>query len=552
MSMKRVMCLYRVSTKGQVDRMTDDIPMQRRECMDFIKRMEDWTFCGERVEKGVSGYKVSAEKRDAILEIRALAEKKKFEVLLVFMFDRLGRREDETPFLVEWFVEHGIEVWSTREGQQKIENRSDKLINFIRFWQAGGESEKTSIRVKAAHKQMTADGLWRGGQAPYGYKLVLNGRVGKKNRQLYDLEIDETQGLVVKEVFDLIVDQGYGTLRAANYLNEKYPDPGKIWTAQTIRNMIRNPMYTGRFHMNDTLSEPNEVLRIISDETAQFAQYALKQHLPRKYFEARRAENATLPEQAVTKTSVYGESLLSGILYCAHCGCKLVGTYCTKQRAKGAYHRPIYRCYNGAVKAKRCDGQTVYSAAKVEAAVIEVVHQYFRNITHTVSSVWQEQARIQLRSKVAAQIKSARAELEKLRQQDERLRQEVMRSLMGESTFDADMLKEMLEKNKAELTATEARIAALEDEKDAEETRLKYLSTQYQLINDWAAEFDAADNDTKKMILARLIEKITVDRDYHLTIVFYVAENSFRERISGEKPLIQVDEAEHCIPVVAL
>ena len=166
--------------------------------------------------------------------------------------------------------------------------------------------------------------------------------------------------------------------------------------------------------------------------------------------------------------------------------------------------------------------------------------------------MWQEQARIQLRSKVAAQIKSARAELEKLRQQDERLRQEVMRSLMGESTFDADMLKEMLEKNKAELTATEARIAALEDEKDAEETRLKYLSTQYQLINDWAAEFDAADNDTKKMILARLIEKITVDRDYHLTIVFYVAENSFRERISGEKPLIQVDEAEHCIPVVAL
>ena len=31
--MKRVMCLYRVSTKGQVDPQ-DDIPMQRRECLD--------------------------------------------------------------------------------------------------------------------------------------------------------------------------------------------------------------------------------------------------------------------------------------------------------------------------------------------------------------------------------------------------------------------------------------------------------------------------------------------------------------------------------------
>ena len=148
--MKRVLCLYRVSTKGQVDQNTDDIPMQRRECLAFIDRMEDWVFFDERVEKGVSGYKVSAENRDAILDIRALAEKKKFDVLLVFMFDRLGRREDETPFLVEWFIDHGIEVWSTREGQQKIESRSDKLINYIRFWQAGGERKNLHPRQGCA------------------------------------------------------------------------------------------------------------------------------------------------------------------------------------------------------------------------------------------------------------------------------------------------------------------------------------------------------------------------------------------------------------------
>ena len=52
--MKRVLCLYRVSTKGQVDK-KDDIPMQRRECMAFIERMEDWCFYDELMEKGVSG-----------------------------------------------------------------------------------------------------------------------------------------------------------------------------------------------------------------------------------------------------------------------------------------------------------------------------------------------------------------------------------------------------------------------------------------------------------------------------------------------------------------
>ncbi|MBP5221898.1 MAG: recombinase family protein, partial [Lachnospiraceae bacterium] len=106
--MKRVMCLYRVSTKGQVDP-EDDIPMQRRECLEFISQHKDWKYIGELMEKGVSGYKVSMNKRDAIVQMRAMAEEKEFDILLVFMFDRLGRREDETPFLVQWFIENGIE-----------------------------------------------------------------------------------------------------------------------------------------------------------------------------------------------------------------------------------------------------------------------------------------------------------------------------------------------------------------------------------------------------------------------------------------------------------
>lgn len=549
--MKRVLCLYRVSTKGQVDE-KDDIPRQRRECHDFIDKMEDWEFYDERLEKGVSGFKVATSKRDEIQEIRALAEKKKFDVLLVFMFDRLGRREDETPFLVQWFIEHGIEVWSTREGQQRLDNRVDKLLNFMRYWQAGGESEKTSMRVKAAHTQMTADGIWRGGTRPFGYKLTHNGRIGKKNRPLYDLSIDEVEGPIVKEVFDLIIHEGYGTLRAANYLNDKYASLGKIWTAQTIRSMLRNVIYTGRMHMNDTISAPNEALRIISDEDFEFAKYALSARIPRKYHSQRKAEDEALPEDAQTKTSVYGATLLSGLLYCAHCGHKLVGGYCTKQRSNRAYHRPIYRCYNGSVKAKGCGGQSVYSAMKIEAAVLEIVREYFHHISTTMESVWQEQARIQLRSKQKAHLKAAKADYAKLQAQQTKLQQEVLKYLMGESTFDTDLLKKMLSDNTAALAQAESIMESCEADKDAEEERIQYLSQQYRSITDWAEEFDAADNDNKKMILARIIEKITVDRNYHLNITFFVTEESFQEKVGIEQSAVMISEAERQIRQMAM
>ena len=233
----RVCCLYRVSTTKQVDHDDQnqaDIPVQRKACREFAERM-GWTIVYEEQENGVSGFKVSANDRDKIQLIKEYAEQGKFDILLVFMFDRIGRRAEETPFVVEWLINHGIQVWSVNEGEQRIDTHVDRLTNYIRFWQADGESQKTSMRTKTALGQMVQEGRFRGGSAPYGYDLVPSGTYNKRKHEAFKLEINPDEAKVVRMMFDLCVGSGYGRFKIANFLSEmgiKTRD-GKNWHEAT-------------------------------------------------------------------------------------------------------------------------------------------------------------------------------------------------------------------------------------------------------------------------------------------------------------------------------
>ena len=74
---------------------------------------------------------------NAILEIKNRAVQHQFDVLLVFMFDRIGRRDDETPFVVQWFVQQGIgeqmrwtsyEQWLPQKEHYNLQNLNIFLI----------------------------------------------------------------------------------------------------------------------------------------------------------------------------------------------------------------------------------------------------------------------------------------------------------------------------------------------------------------------------------------------------------------------------------------
>ena len=139
MTDKRVRTLLRVSSRQQLH--DDDIPIQRAEADQFIKKQKGWVFDKEYIEKAVSAYKNGVEDREVLQEILEDAKNKEFDVLLAYMSDRIGRQEEYSAY-VATLNNLGIEVWTIKDGQLKTEEHIDKLLNYIRFWQNEGESKK--------------------------------------------------------------------------------------------------------------------------------------------------------------------------------------------------------------------------------------------------------------------------------------------------------------------------------------------------------------------------------------------------------------------------
>jgi Site-specific recombinases, DNA invertase Pin homologs len=506
--------LYRVSTKKQLNLDADkkeDIPMQRKACREFAESM-GWTVGKEFEEKGISGYKVSANKRDAIQDLKDAALAGEFNVLLVFMFDRIGRIDDETPFVVEWFVKHGIEVWSVTEGEQKIEQHVDKLMNYIRFWQAAGESEKTSIRTKTRLGQIVQEGWFRGGTAPYGYRLEKKGRFNKRGHEVNEIVIDEDAARIVRLIFDLYVTKGYGSHRIGTYLKEQgiLTRAGSNFTNVTIQHMLSNKTYMGILKSGETETDIFPHLQIIDSHTFEITQHILMQR-SRDYADRRVPLN--------TK----GSSLLSGNIFCGHCGARMTVTTNGKkyERKDGSVlvtPRTRYVCYNRTRHNHLCNGQTTYTVHRVDEIVNTVARSLFKQINDIPKKVLIEQRYASQLFELEGQLLQAETTYKINAMEVLAYEAEVLKIIRGESKLSQELLNKLYEEAKEKALVSNERVKELEAKIKASEHMRTELSQQYDTMMTWADMYDVCDMETKKMILCRLMKSVRVKRNYEIEI----------------------------------
>ena len=512
--MKRVYCLYRVSTKKQVDRNAkneNDIPMQRTACHEFADAQQGWEIVEEYSEKGVSGYKVSAQDRDAIQELKEAALAGKFDILLVFMFDRIGRIDDETPFVVEWFVKHGIEVWSTQEGQQRFDSHVDKLMNYLRFWQASGESEKTSIRIRNKMQQMVLAGLYTGGPVKFGYRLVDSGIVNRKGIPVRKYEIDPAEREILLMIDDMTIHKGYGSYRMADFLNKKgyKTNTGGSFTSIKILRILKDPFYCGRME-DGTTSEQLQALKIRSEEKYEQLLHILGQR------------NSQNEEKRHIAMQTKAQAMLSGNVFCAHCGGRLViiqyrDSYIRKDGSEYSVNQIKYACYHKSRRLCKCDGQTTYQAERVDKAMSQVIRRIFSCMDGAPE---EEKLQAMFKRQIAgnrASQKKLETELGKSRERLSKLQVEIGKALTGDSVYSPEDLSQAIRTLKEGIQSGEARLADLKEEEKRKRQGVDMIAPAYNQFRSWAEEFDMASLEQKKMIACQLFSRIEIGKGYKIS-----------------------------------
>lgn len=518
----RVYCLYRVSTSQQVDhneKDNADIPMQRLECHRFAERM-GWTIIHEEQEEGVSGHKVRAENRDKLQLIKDAARQGKFDIFLVFMFDRIGRIADETPFVVEWFVKNGIRVWSTKEGEQRFESHTDKLTNYIRFWQADGESEKTSIRTSTRMGQIVEEGHYTGGICPYGYKLVRQGRVNKRGHDLYDLVINEDEAPLVRMIFDKYVTEGRGAQSIANLLNslEIKNRSGQNWHPASIHGMLKNITYIGILRSGESRSQPLPQLQIIDERTFQAAQ-EISQQRSGKYTGTRH-----IP------LNIRGNSLLAGNVFCGHCGARLSLTTNGKGRPRRDGTDAVrvrYVCQNKTRKRGPCDGQTGYTLHILDGMIDDIVHEIFRKVKSLSKAEILSASHSAKVNECKAVVKRAQREYQKAEKELQGLKREVVKAVTGNSAFPVELLSSLAQEAERKCAALKLSYETAQCKAGESENFLRELRAKYDQFIAWSNVYDTANMETRKMIVAQIIERVEVFRGYELKMKFTISVEQF-------------------------
>lgn len=545
--MKKVRQFLRVSSDQQLDK-DGDLKVQRKEIADYISNHDDWCLDKkEYFEGGVSAYKNTSMEREELQKVEIDAKNHEFDILVAYKDDRIGRLIDDTPAFIMRLKRYGVDVYTVIDGCITPQNNTpeERLMLTFRYFSAHKSSADTAVRVRDTAKRLIEDGKFMGGKAPYGYQLVESGEISKHKRLLYKLTIDNSKVDVVKYIYHLSYNKEYGSAKIASVLNRslKYKNlaPNDVWKGGTITSILTNPIYTGyivykrrEYKNNPQFSNTKDWL---SSKTQNKDLVIIDKELWLKTQEKRilRGKKYTkkLENQNVTIISRNdGQLPLIDVLYCAECDHKMINgskyDYWTIKSTgeRRTSKKPIYKCQQ-AWQGVPHHNPRLYRAENIEPIIFSALSEYIGKLLEKEDILTELQSNKHNNNKLLREnLEQEQNSLSITRQKLQVIRNKILESELENTLLDVDDLKKLLEEHKENERVQSENIEKLKEELAVAEVSLMDWEQVCSQIPTWQEIFLDADNSAKRVLINRLVNKITVSPN-EIKIYFKINLNDF-------------------------
>ena len=297
----------RYSSTGQSDQ---SIEGQLRDCRSYCKA-NHYRIVAIYIDRATTARK-DVEKRIHLMEMIADSAKQRWKYVIVWKLDRFARNRNDSAVMKMRLRKNGVKVLSATENL--TDSPESIILESVLEGMAEFFSAELSQKVTRGMRESALKCHSVGGHVPLGYKI-----------EDHKLVIDPDTAHIVQEAFQLYANGETVADICRKFNSSGYKTAkGVAFNRNSFKSMFRNERYIGVYTYKDIRIE-NGIPAIIDKELFETVQRRL-------------SKNAEAPARGKAKV----DYLLSGKLFCGHCGASMNGESGMGRRGT-TYH--YYSCY---------------------------------------------------------------------------------------------------------------------------------------------------------------------------------------------------------------
>jgi len=321
---------------------------------DLIKKNINWTFAGGYVDEGISGK--SAENRTNFMQMIQDAKNGLFDLIITKEISRFSRSTLDSIKYTQDLLSCGVGVFFQSDNINTLMPDSELRLTIMASI-AQEEVRKLSERLRFGYKRAIEQGVVLGQNNILGY-----------NKQNGRLEINDEQAEIVRKIFAMYNEGRFGIRRIARELENEgilSPFTGKMFSPDTIRNVIQNPKYKGYYCSGKTVSldyRNNKRIRVDREDWNIFKDDSIPAIVSEEEWEKANALYLERGKKSKENAGAYqSRYTFSGKIFCAEHEVSY-HRHIYKSKSKG--EQEVWNCklYRQKGKVDGCDSPTLYTA----------------------------------------------------------------------------------------------------------------------------------------------------------------------------------------------